>query len=192
MSDNLSPDIGGTLVATTISRFVAPLIVQSEEHVEWPPCRLRARTYLTSELPPLDSVSSVRAVVRKDDQILVVRDPSSVHILPGGRREADETLLQTLEREVLEETGWTIQAPRLLGLVHFQHRTPKPDGYRYPFPDFLHVVYLATAGRYDAQQREADGYELEANFRPLATVARLPLSSGERVFLQAIQDLEGA
>ena len=54
-----------------------------------------------------------------------------------------------------------------------------------PYPDFLHVVYLATADRYDAQQREANGYELDARFQPLTTVALLPLSKGERVFLTA-------
>jgi 8-oxo-dGTP pyrophosphatase MutT (NUDIX family) len=143
------------------------------------------RTYLTSTLPPLDLVSSVRALVRQDDQILVVRDPISVHILPGGRREPGETLMQTLEREVLEETGWTIQSPRLIGLVHFQHLTPRPNDYRYPYPDFLHLVYVATPDRYDAAQREVDGYELEAGFQPLTTVAALPISQGERALLQA-------
>jgi 8-oxo-dGTP pyrophosphatase MutT (NUDIX family) len=116
---------------------------------------------------------------------MVVRDPVSVHILPGGRREPGETLLQTLEREVLEETGWTIRDARLLGLVHFQHLTPRPAGHRYPYPDFLHVVYVATADRYDAQRREVDGYELESGFQPPAVVAALPLSQGERVFLRA-------
>jgi ADP-ribose pyrophosphatase YjhB (NUDIX family) len=168
-----------------ISQIVAALALQADEQVEWPPVRLRVRTYLTSTLPPLDLVSSVRALVRRDDQILVVRDPVSVHILPGGRREPGETLRQTLEREVLEETGWTIRDARLIGLAHFQHLTPKPVDYRYPYPDFLHLVYVATADRYDAAQREADGYELEAGFQPLTTVAGLPISQGERALLRA-------
>src|SRR4051812_32517131 len=112
---------------TDISQFVAPLALQADEQAEWPPLRLRVRTYLTSTLPPLDLVSSVRALVRQSDQILVVRDPVSVHILPGGRRESGETLMQTLEREVLEETGWSIREPRLIGLAHFQHLTPKHE-----------------------------------------------------------------
>ena len=57
-------------------------------------------------------------------------------------------------REVLEETGWTIRDARLLGLAHFQHLTPKPVAYRYPYPNFLHLVYVANADRYDATQRE--------------------------------------
>src|ERR1044071_5320209 len=128
-----------------ISQILAPLRLQADEQAEWPPSRLRVRTYQTTRLPPLDLVSSVRALVRQGDQILVVRDPVSVHILPGGRREPGETLMQTLEREVLEETGWTIQSPRLIGLAHFQHLTPRPEDYRYPYPDFLHLVYAAIA-----------------------------------------------
>lgn len=177
---------------TDISAIVAPLRLQADEQVEWPPTRLRVRTYLTATLPPLDLVTSVRALVRQDDQILVVRDPVSVHILPGGRREPGETLLHTLAREVLEETGWTIHEPRLLGLAHFQHLTPKPAEYRYPYPDFLHLVYAATAGRYDAEQREVDGYELESGFQPLAMVATLPISQGEHALLRAAIQQAGA
>ena len=125
------------------------------------------------------------------EQILVVRDPVSVHILPGGRREPGETLMQTLEREVLEEPGWTIQSPRLIGLAHFQHLTPKPDDYRYPYPDFLHLIYAATADRYDAGKREVGGYELESGFQPLATVEALPISQGERALLRAAMTLQG-
>jgi 8-oxo-dGTP pyrophosphatase MutT (NUDIX family) len=168
-----------------ISEIIAPLALQADEQVTWPPTRLRVRTYLTTKLPPLDLVTSVRALVRLSQQILVVRDPLSLHILPGGRREAGETLLHTLAREVLEETGWTIRDVRLLGLAHFQHLTPRPDSYHYPYPDFLHLVYIATADRYNAAQREVDGYELEAGFQPLATVATLPLSQGERALLRA-------
>jgi ADP-ribose pyrophosphatase YjhB (NUDIX family) len=176
---------------SNIDQVVAALDAQAEEVAEWPPLQFRVCTYLSTTLPPLDLISSVRAVVRSDDQILVVRDPISVHILPGGRREAGETLLQTLQREVLEETGWTIRDMRLLGFVHFHHLTPSPADYRYPYPDFLHVVYAATAVRYEALKRETDGYELEAAFRPIASLATLALSQGERVlFAAARQPIE--
>ena len=176
---------------TEINQIVAPLTLQADEQAEWPPVRLRVRTYLTTMLPPLDLVTSVRALVWQGDQVLVVRDPVSVHILPGGRREPGETLLQTLEREVLEETGWTIREPHLVGLAHFQHLTPQPANYRYPYPDFLHLIYVAAAERYDARQREVDGYELEAGFQPLAMVAALPISQGERALLRAAFEAAG-
>jgi ADP-ribose pyrophosphatase YjhB (NUDIX family) len=176
-------------LVSSINEIVAPLVLQAEEVVVWPPSTLRVRTFLTPTLPPLDLVTSVRAVVRQGDQVLVVRDPVTVHILPGGRREANESLLHTLAREVQEETGWMIEDERLLGLLHFRHLTPRPDGYRYHYPDFLHLVYAATAGRYDARLREVDGYELEAGFQPSATVLTLPLSRGERALLRAAMSM---
>ena len=50
---------------TAINQIVAPLALQADEQTEWSPVRLRVRTYLTSTLPPLDLVSSARALVRQ-------------------------------------------------------------------------------------------------------------------------------
>ena len=142
-------------------------------------------TYLLDTLPPLELVSSVRAVVLQDAGVVVVRDPTRQHILPGGRREANETLEQTLRREVLEETGWQIGPPRQIGVIHFHHLTPRPAAYRYPYPDFLHVVYVAEGLNCDPAARQADDYELEAVLRPVAEARHLPLWNGEQVLLAA-------
>jgi hypothetical protein len=71
--------INNQAVITDISESVAPLSLQANEQVAWPPAQLRVRTYLTTTLPPLDLVTSVRALVRQHDQILVVRNPVRVH-----------------------------------------------------------------------------------------------------------------
>src|SRR5689334_945476 len=69
------------MVMIDIRQIAAGLTLLANEQAEWPPSRLRVRTYLTATLPPLDLVTSVRALVRQHDQVLVVRDPLSVHIL---------------------------------------------------------------------------------------------------------------
>jgi 8-oxo-dGTP pyrophosphatase MutT (NUDIX family) len=91
-------------------------------------------------------------------------------ILPGGRREQGETLEQTLRREVIEETGWAIDAPRLLGCLHFHHLSSKPPGYAYPYPDFVQPVFIANAVRYVSERRVHDEYVAESGFQPLAAV----------------------
>lgn len=158
---------------------------QTEEEIDWDPLRFRVTSYLCSELPPDDLITSVRALVCDTQRLLLVRDPESIHILPGGRRERNETLEQTLRREVLEETGWEIDQVALLGITHFHHLTPKPPDYAYPYPDFLHVIYRAVPQRYLADARQIDGYELEATMIPLASRDQIPISAREQMFLAA-------
>jgi ADP-ribose pyrophosphatase YjhB (NUDIX family) len=55
----------------------------------------------------------VSALVRRGESILLVEqqgpsDPEPSWMLPGGRVEADETLLAALEREPAEETGFAL------------------------------------------------------------------------------------
>lgn len=107
---------------------------------------LRLTCYLEPESPPLDSVTSVRSLVFRHDHVIVVRDPGGSHLLPGGRREAGESLEATLRREILEETGYTLAAIAPLRFVHFHHPSPKPPDYRYPHPDFVQLVFRAEAG----------------------------------------------
>src|SRR5688572_29031788 len=101
---------------STLPEFLAHFPVAVVEFETWGAIQLEVRTFLTDQQPPLEWLTSVRAIVRRADTILVVTDPDRLHILPGGRREPDETAEQTLQRELLEETGWEVAAPRLLGV----------------------------------------------------------------------------
>jgi ADP-ribose pyrophosphatase YjhB (NUDIX family) len=172
-------------VTGPFTEFLSAHVVQAEEDYHWGELRLHVTSYLCRDLPPPELITSARAVVLAADGVLVVRDPTGVHVLPGGRREAGETLEQTVRREVLEETGWVIDSPRLLGVKHFRHLGPKPAGYRYMYPDFFQVVYGAQACRFDPGGRETDGYELGAEFQPTVEVQRQPLYPSERLFLAA-------
>jgi ADP-ribose pyrophosphatase YjhB (NUDIX family) len=172
-------------VTRSLAGFLSTHLAQAEEDYRWGGLRLHVTSYLCHDLPTAALLTSARAVVRHADRVLVVRDPTGVHILPGGRRKPGETLAQTVRREVLEETGWVIGPPRLLGVKHFHHRSPKPAGYCYPYPDFFQVVYAAHAHHLNPNAREPDGYELGAEFHPTAEVQRLPLTPSERVFLTA-------
>src|SRR6185503_2650335 len=120
----------------SLAIFLLNKAAAAQEVETWGDMRLEVATYLAGELPPPEWVTSVRAVVRQGASVLTVRDPDRVHILPGGRREDNELLEQTLRREILEETGWEVGPPALLGVKHFRHLTAKPANYPYPYPDF--------------------------------------------------------
>jgi hypothetical protein len=72
-----------------------------------------------------------------------------------------------------------------LGSIHLHHVTPKPDGYGYPYPDFIWLVYVSEARSPEASGRVFDDYEEEAVFRPAAEARLLDLSAQSRVFLEA-------
>jgi 8-oxo-dGTP pyrophosphatase MutT (NUDIX family) len=147
---------------------------------------LRVTWYVGNELPPLEYVNSVHSLVLRGNSVLVLRNrDGSYHIVPGGMREPGESLEATLRREVLEETGWTIDAPRLLGCTHFHHLAPRPPAYVHPYPDFLWVVYVAEAAEHVPGAKLADDYEMEAVFRPIVDVGALALDAGQRLYLDA-------
>jgi 8-oxo-dGTP pyrophosphatase MutT (NUDIX family) len=135
----------------------------ADGHIE-----LQLTTYITEAIAPIEYVTSVRCLLFREDTVLVQRDLDGMHVLPGGRRDGDESIEQTLRRELLEETGWTIDAPRLLGCVHYHHLTPRPAGHVYPYPDFVLVVFMAEASRYLPQRMVDDECVVESVFRPVA------------------------
>ena len=168
-----------------LAAFIAPLTAFLEEPHAWSVGRFQLACYLTSTMPPSRLVVSARAVVTDGDRVLVVQDPTSRHILPGGRLEPDETVEDALRREVLEETGWSLARFRQIGVMHFHHVDPVPDDYGYPYPDLLHLVYAASPGEHRPELREVDGYELGAEFVPVDQARRLKLHAGQNGFLDA-------
>jgi 8-oxo-dGTP pyrophosphatase MutT (NUDIX family) len=115
---------------------------------------------------------------------LTVRNPDEWHVLPGGRREGDETPEQTVRREVLEETGVHIERPVLIGFMHLHHLTPKPADYEFLYPDFLWVVYQSEAALVEPDHARApEEYEEEAIFRVIEEASALDLSSESWFFL---------
>ena len=175
-----------------LAAFIVPLTAFMEEPHAWSVGRLHLACYLTGTMPPSRLVVSARAVVTDGDRVVVVQDPTSRHILPGGRLEPDENVEDALRREVLEETGWSLARFRQIGFLHFRHVDPVPDGYTYPYPDLLHVVYAAVPGEHHPELREADGYELGAEFVPIDEARRLNLDAGQHTFLDAaLRAIEG-
>lgn len=179
---------------SNLTEFLLRHQLQVEEAAVWGDgaLPLHIHSYLSSEQPPLEYVTSVRAVVLHGDLVLVVRDgASSFHVTPGGRREEDESIEATLRREILEETGWTVGEVSPLGFMHFHHLAPKPDGYIYPHPDFVQLVYAAHAEELVPEAQQFGEYELESGFRSVTAARGLNLTASQGLFLDAALKAHG-
>jgi ADP-ribose pyrophosphatase YjhB (NUDIX family) len=69
----------------------------------------------------------VRGAVFRDDAILLVEEASDLGwSLPGGWADVGETPRAAVEREVLEESGYRVEAVKLIGLYERDHRADRP------------------------------------------------------------------
>jgi 8-oxo-dGTP pyrophosphatase MutT (NUDIX family) len=167
-------------------QFLSARVPITEEEVAWQggSMRLRLAVYLTDELPSLGLVTSVRGVVLTKDGCVLLRNADGVHVLPGGRRQPHETIRETLCREILEETGCSVDLALPLGLLHFHHLTPRPSGYAYPYPDFVQAVF-AVRGTASTFSGDPDHYEISREFVAPAELSRIDLPSYQRVLVDS-------
>ncbi|MCW8826374.1 MAG: NUDIX hydrolase [Gammaproteobacteria bacterium] len=97
-------------------------------------------------------VVGVGAIVVHDGAVLLVKRGRAPYAgewaIPGGKLKWGETLQQGAEREILEETGITIEAGELI--YHFEHIVPAENGH----PEF-HYVVLDLSGRYISGRPQA-------------------------------------
>lgn len=174
-----------------LSTFLARFKPVAQEEVVWGgKTHLLASCYIGSDVPPPEYITSVRSVVLRGGEVLVLRNPDETHIMPGGRREKGETLQETLRREVLEETGWEMEPVAVLGFIHFHHLTPQPSSYLYPYPDFIHLLYLSLATEERLDARIPDDYEQESAFHSIleitgAGAGDASIDANQMLYLQA-------
>ena len=108
-------------------------------------------------------------MLRQGDLVLIQdrNDPNWPGItFPGGHVEPGESLVRSVIREVYEETGLTIEAPRLCGVKQW---TEEDGSYRY-------LVFLFRAERFTGELRSSD--EGEVCWMPLPELQDRPLPSG--------------
>ena len=147
---------------------------------------LTISSYITCDEPPRQLVSSVRALVFREESILLMHNVDGSHIHPGGRVEAGESHLDALRRELVEEAGVKIADVRRLGFRHLRHETPKPPNYPYLYPDFFWPIFVAEYDGESEETRVQDDYELSSEFIPLVDLDRSILTEAELVYLDHV------
>lgn len=182
-------DVAG--MATDLAQVLLHLQPAAEEEMSYWDGRLplRMTTYICDISPPEELVTSIRTIVMSDPgprpSILVMRNPSGIHLWPGGRRKPGETHEQTLHREIGEECGLAIEVVFRLGFAVCHHLGPRPEGYRYPYPDFVDEVYLSVITGVLQAGRPVDDYEIEATLLPVDELPIAEISPNQRVLLAA-------
>lgn len=76
--------------------------------------------------------ATVAALCERDGKYLLVReeaDGKRVFNQPAGHLEPNETLVQAVVRETLEETRYVFEPTALLGIYRYQPRPGNPDTY---------------------------------------------------------------
>jgi ADP-ribose pyrophosphatase YjhB (NUDIX family) len=116
-------------------------------------------------------IGAAGVVLNAQGQVLLVRQSYGKFNweLPGGAAEANESIVETAQREVKEETGWSVVAQQMTG-VYYQ-----------PHDDSVHFVFRcelladAPVSQPDAEVTEIGYWPLENLPRPISdfTVRRI-------------------
>jgi ADP-ribose pyrophosphatase YjhB (NUDIX family) len=153
-------------------------------YVVWGVTPLLLSCFLTDQQPPLELIVSARAVLAGPGGTVFVFDDNGPHVLPGGRREGAEPVLDALAREVGEEVGSSIVGdPRPLGFIELRNEGPQPHPLVYPYPRNFHMVFSASAG--PVTRAPVDPNVHDGRFVSREEALALEIPWAERVFLEA-------
>lgn len=93
-------------------------------------------------MPSTDLLTSVHLFGFRGDELLMVLLDRGWDI-PGGHIERGETVEEALSREVSEEAGMTLHAPRLFALNEILLECAQPAEWRYPYPLSYQAFFIA-------------------------------------------------
>lgn len=123
------------------------------------------------------------AILVRDDQVLLTfqAEPVPEIQLPGGGIDPGESPLQALHREVFEETGWRIDAPRRIGAFRRFTYMPEYD----LWADKVCQIYVARPALRHGPPREVGHTPL---WVPATEAPGLLANEGDRMFMTGLLD----
>jgi len=96
--------------------------------------------------------ATVAAIVERDNKFLIVEElihGKKVFNQPAGHLEPDESLIDAVTRETLEETAWHFEPQAITGIYLWKH----PDNGE----SFLRIAFYGTCHDHDPEQSLDDG-----------------------------------
>jgi RimJ/RimL family protein N-acetyltransferase/8-oxo-dGTP pyrophosphatase MutT (NUDIX family) len=107
---------------------------------------------------------ATRAIIRKNKTILMVRSSVGDVKFPGGGMQAQETPIETLKREVLEETGYRVLAVGdHVGYIEEFKNAYESDAQLFAMRSDYYEASVAN----NPIELELDAYEAELGFHPV-------------------------
>lgn len=125
--------------------------------------------------------TAVRGIVKRDDKYLIIHSKYGDYKFPGGGKHSDEELMDTLIREVKEETGYDVKAETAKGYMEVLERR---KGYPDDLMEMTSYYYICEVSE-AAGERNLDDYEAEYDYQ----VEWLPLDEIIKKN-EEIQDME--
>jgi 8-oxo-dGTP pyrophosphatase MutT (NUDIX family) len=96
--------------------------------------------------------ATVAAIVEKDGKFLLVEEETergNRFNQPAGHLEDNETILQAVVRETLEETAYTFKPESLLGIYHWKHEHNDTT--------YLRFAFIGSVGAHQPELALDDG-----------------------------------
>jgi 8-oxo-dGTP pyrophosphatase MutT (NUDIX family) len=123
---------------------ISGTILQIEQDITWLPKPNEGLLVLSPVLPAKELITTAFALAFRGDQLLLTNLVKRGWDIPGGHIEPGEMPEETVHREVAEETGTKLGPLHMLGYQRLRLLTPKPAGYKYPYPDCYQIFYWAS------------------------------------------------
>ena len=127
---------------------------------EWGAIRAEFKRLETE--PPHNLIANVNLVPRTGDDWVLLRHNDGEWDIPGGTLEPDETYLETLQRELLEEAGAELHSFQILGAWHCISLAEKPYRPHLPFPEFYRLVGYGQVELSTSPTNPPDGEQIAA------------------------------
>ena len=73
----------------------------------------------------------------------------------------------------------------VIGTYHFEHLTPKPPDYKYPYPHFFWPIFVAQADQFHPEALQPEKYAVSSEFQLISEVISWGLGDGQLELLTA-------